>query len=57
MVRARKANEHGASVDNPRSEWLPAVELLLDRPMLSERQADEWGMRAIKSIFGRLTPL
>ena len=54
-MRARKANEHGAAGDTPRSEWLAAVDLLVERAMPSERQAAEWGVRAIKSIFGRLT--
>ena len=35
IVRARKASEHGAAGDTPRSEWLAAVDLLLDRAMPS----------------------
>ena len=54
-MRATKANEHYASGGTPRSEWLAAVDLLLEWSMPSEKQAAEWGVRAIESIFGRMT--
>ena len=55
IVRGRKANELGESSGVPKNIWLAAVETLLDRAMPSERQSAEWGVRAIKGPFKRLT--
>jgi len=56
IVRARKANElggaHGAVAQ---STFIAATEMLLDRAMPSERQSAEWGVRAIKGPFKRVT--
>ena len=37
------------------SLWLAAVDTLLDKAMPSERQSAEWGVRALKGPFMRLT--
>lgn len=55
LLRARKANEHGARSGVPRAAWLAAVDLMLERAMPSERQSAEWCVRAIKGPFKRLT--
>lgn len=47
MVRGRKANET-VTVD---STELAAVDLIMQHIMLSERQAAEWGVRALKRRF------
>ena len=55
IIRARKANEHGDRSGVPRSSWMAAVEVMLERAMSSERQSAEWGVRALKGPFKRLT--
>lgn len=55
IVRARKQNEMGPNSDVPRSSYLGAVDTLRERAMPSERQSAEWGVRAMKGPFKRLT--
>ena len=57
ILRARKANEQGRSSGVPRSTWMAAVDKLLERAMTYERQSAEWGVRAIKGPFRRLTTI
>ncbi len=54
-MRARKENEYGTLSGVPRSFWLAAVDLLLQRAMSSERQRAEWEVWALKGPFSRLT--
>eukprot|EP00171_Calliarthron_tuberculosum_P001424 IDg1424t1 len=54
IVRARKTNEMGTTATTS-SAWGAAIELLLDRTLPSERQSAEWGIRAMKGPFERLT--
>ena len=55
ILRARKVNEMGSASGVPESAFLAAVDLLLDRAMPSERQSAEWGVRAVKGPFKRIT--
>lgn len=55
VVRARKANELGPSSDVSKSFYLSAVDTLFERAMPSERQSAEWGVRAMKCPFKRMT--
>jgi len=55
IVRARKANELSGPGAVPHSCYIAATEMLLDRAMPSERQSAEWGVRAIKGPFKRIT--
>lgn len=55
LLGARKANEHGARSGAPRSMWLSTIDILLQRALPSERQSAEWGVRALKGPFGKLT--
>lgn len=36
------------------SEKLVAIDLVIQRIVLSERQSGEWGLRAVKALFGSL---
>jgi len=55
IIRARKANEFSGQHGVPHNEFLAATEVLLERAMPSERQSAEWGIRAIKGPFKRVT--
>ncbi len=54
-MRTRKVNEHCTRSGAPRSVWLAAVDLLLQRAMPFERRSAEWGVRTLKGPFSRLT--
>lgn len=43
IVRARKVNELGASIDSPETSWLAAVDVILELSMPSENHSVEWG--------------
>lgn len=47
-VRARKTNE---TSDIPGFEELAAIDLIIQRVMLSKRQSAEWGIRVLKGQF------
>lgn len=51
LIRARKSNEVTEMFE---SEELAAIDIILQRVMPSERQAAEWGVRALKAPFGIL---
>lgn len=55
MLRARKTNEIGISVDIFLSAWLSAVDNIRARSMHSDRESAEWGVMALKGLFKRLT--
>jgi len=55
IVRARKVNEMGTAGGVGQNAYIAATEMLLDRAMPSERQSAEWGVRAIKGPFKRVT--
>jgi len=55
IVRARKVNEMGTAGGVGQDAYIAATEMLLDRAMPSERQSAEWGVRAIKGPFKRVT--
>lgn len=52
LVRARKDNERN---DIPAAASLAAVDALIEKAMPSERQSAEWGVRALKGPFKRLS--
>ena len=54
IIRARKPNEHSAN-GIPHCAYLAAVDKLVEKVMPAERQSAEWGVRAIKGPFKRLT--
>ena len=51
LVRARKVNEVN---DVQHSKTLAAIDMVLETGMPSERQAAEWGIRAVNAPFKRL---
>jgi len=55
IVRSRKVNEIPRAGTVTETAYRAAIDLLLDRAMPSERQSAEWGVRAIKGPFKRLT--
>lgn len=55
VVRARKQNERGPNSDVPNNSFLAAVDTLRERAMPSESQSAEWGIKALKGPFQRLT--
>lgn len=55
IVRARKANELGKSSNVPQTQYLAAIEILFEKAMSSERKSADWGVRAMKGLFKRLT--
>ena len=55
ILRSQEQNELGNSNDIPQIPWLAAVDTMLERAIPSERQSAEWGVRALKCPFKRLT--
>jgi len=55
IIRARKSNEFRGRNGVPHNAFLAATEVMLEKAMPSERQSAEWGIRAVKGPFKRLT--